>query len=283
MPVSGSAERLTHVRSRDGTAIACWRSGRGRPIVLVHGTTADHRRWRAVRPLLEPHASVWAVDRRGRGASGDAAAYTVEREFEDVAAVIDAAGEPADVLGHSFGAVCALGAATLTANVRRLVLYEPPVTAGQGPAGEDQAGAGAAGDLAERLEALLAEGERERLLEVFFREEVGMGEEQLRRFRGLPDWPERIAAAHTLVRELRAVRAYRLERDRLAAVTAPALLLTGTASPAAMQAASAAVAAALPAARLERLEGQEHIPMDTAPALLADRVLGFLSGGGSRA
>src|SRR5687768_11532650 len=97
---------VTRMLSRDGTAIAYWTSGEGPPLVLVHGTTADHTRWRPLLPYLEPHATVHALDRRGRGASGDAPDYGVAREFEDVAAVVDAvaeaAGSAVDVLGHSF-------------------------------------------------------------------------------------------------------------------------------------------------------------------------------------
>src|SRR5215470_6685249 len=115
------------ITSRDGTAIAFVRSGAGPALVLVHGTTADHTRWKPLLPEFEAHFTVYAVDRRGRGGSGDASSYSVEREFEDVAAVVDGIGEPAFLLGHSYGAVCSLEAALRTKNVRRLVLYEPPI------------------------------------------------------------------------------------------------------------------------------------------------------------
>lgn len=96
--------------------------------MLVYGTTADHTRWRPLLPYLEPHATVYAMDRRGRGANGGGPDCDVAREYEDVAAVIDAAaeacGSAVDVLGHSFGGVCAFGAAALTSNLRTLVVYE---------------------------------------------------------------------------------------------------------------------------------------------------------------
>src|SRR4029450_11134152 len=89
--VNGTDEAtMTRVTSRDGTQIAYWASGEGPPLMVVHGTTADHTRWRPWLPYLEPHATVHALDRRGRGASGDAPDYDVAREFEDVAAVVDA-------------------------------------------------------------------------------------------------------------------------------------------------------------------------------------------------
>ena len=115
------------VTSVDGTPIATWRSGEGPPLVLVHGTAADHSRWAPVLPAFEQHFTVNAVDRRGRGGSGDAEDYAVDREFEDVAAVVDSVGESAILLGHSYGALCALEAARLTRNVGKLVLYEPGI------------------------------------------------------------------------------------------------------------------------------------------------------------
>jgi pimeloyl-ACP methyl ester carboxylesterase len=96
--------------------------------VLVHGASADHTRWRPLLPYLEPYVTVHALDRRGRGASGDAPEYRLEREYQDVAAVVDtvapAAGQPVSVYGHSHGGIVAFGAAAMTTNVRRLVLYE---------------------------------------------------------------------------------------------------------------------------------------------------------------
>src|SRR5215207_530479 len=115
------------VTSKDGTTIAYWRSGEGPPLVLVHGTTADHSRWTPVMTAFERRFTVCAIDRRGRGGSGDPDDYAIGREFEDVAAVVDSLGEPANLLGHSYGALCALEAALLTRNVRKLVLYEPGI------------------------------------------------------------------------------------------------------------------------------------------------------------
>ena len=108
--------------STDGTTIAYQRSGDGPPLVLVHGTAADHRRWAPVLPALEQQFTVCAVDRRGRGGSGDTAAYAVEQEFDDIAAVVDSLGEPVHLLGHSYGALCALEAALRTRAVRTLML-----------------------------------------------------------------------------------------------------------------------------------------------------------------
>ena len=104
-------EIMSSVASRDGTEIAYWTSGSGPPIVLVHGSPADHARWHPLIPYLEHHVTVHAIDRRGRGASGDAPEYCLEWEYEDVAAVVDAiaatTGETVDVYGHSHGGIVA--------------------------------------------------------------------------------------------------------------------------------------------------------------------------------
>ena len=100
-------------------------SGSGPPVVLVHGTSTDSASFRNLAPLLAERLTLVAVHRRGRGESGDAEAYSIEDEFADVAAVVDSLDEPAALLGHSFGATVALGAATLARNLRALVVYEP--------------------------------------------------------------------------------------------------------------------------------------------------------------
>jgi pimeloyl-ACP methyl ester carboxylesterase len=121
------------VTSKDGTPISYWQSGQGSPLVLVHGTAADHGRWAPVLPAFEQRFSVCAIDRRGRGGSGDPEDhYAIEREFEDISTVVDSVGVPAVLLGHSYGALCALETVLLTRKVRKLVLYEPGIeVAGQ--------------------------------------------------------------------------------------------------------------------------------------------------------
>ena len=261
---------ITRVVSRDGTEIAYWTSGDGPPLVLVHGTTADHTRWAPVLKYLEPHVTVHTMDRRGRGASGEAAEYDVVREFEDVAAVVDAvaetSGSAVDLLGHSFGGFCAFGAAMLTSNIRKLVLYEG------WPAPNPEALAIPPG-LQERMDALLAEGERERVLEAFFREIVRMPDHEFERYRALPVWPARIAAAHTITREHQGEP---FDPEEAKKITVPVLLMVGGDSPPAMQADYETVAAALPDARVTVMDGQQHIAIDLIPEEFARRVLTFL-------
>lgn len=259
--------------SRDGTEIGFWTSGDGPPLVLVHGGPADHTRFEPLLPYLETHATVHAMDRRGRGASGDAAAYEMAREFEDVAAVVDAvaeaSGSAVDVYGHSFGAACALGGATLTSHVRRLVVYEPPV----GPATD----AYPPGTL-ERMDALLARGEREAVVEIVFREALGMSDEAFDAFRNQPSWPARVAAAHTIPRESRVELAGAFDAGLAAHISIPVLLVTGEHSPDFLKADIETLAAGLPNARILVLEGQEHVADVLAPEAFAGQLLAFLHG-----
>jgi len=106
-----SRATMTHAVSHDGTEIAYWTSGEGPPLLIVHGTSGSHERFAPLLPYLEPHATVHALDRRGRGGSGDAPEYELAREFEDVAAAVDviaaSSGAKVDVYGHSYGGECA--------------------------------------------------------------------------------------------------------------------------------------------------------------------------------
>jgi pimeloyl-ACP methyl ester carboxylesterase len=261
------------VAAPDGTEIAVFVSGAGRPLVVVPGTTSDHTTWRTVLPLLEPHAAVHAVDRRGRGASGDTADYSLDKEYADVAAVVDAAavayGGPVDLLGHSYGGNVAFGAATRTLNVRRLLLYEGwpvPNTAHRTISPQAMT----------RLESLLSQGRPEQMLETFYRDIVKMSELEVRSIKDAPTWPARVAAAHTVPREIRAFGAQAFDPAWAAEIAAPVLLLVGADSPDDIKADPEVVAAALPDARVSILQGQMHMAHLTAPEMFADRVLSFI-------
>jgi pimeloyl-ACP methyl ester carboxylesterase len=256
--------------SHDGTRIACYRGGAGPPLILVHGAIATSKRWTPILPALEEHFSVHAVDRRGRGESGDGPNYAVEREFDDVAAVIDGMEEPAHLLGHSFGGICALEAALRTRNLRKLVLYEPPLSIPGLPLHPE-------GGI-DRLQALLDAGDREEALSTFLREFVRMPPQELARFRASPVWPARVAVAHTLPRELGAVERYRLDPQRFQDLHVPTLLLLGGDSPPLAKAGIQALDAALPNSQVAIMPGQQHIAMNTAPDLFLHEVLKFLGG-----
>jgi pimeloyl-ACP methyl ester carboxylesterase len=254
--------------SGDGTRIAFWRSGSGEPLVLVHGTSADHTRWAKVMPALESRFTVFAVDRRGRGGSGDAEDYALEREFEDVTAVVEAIGEPVTLVGHSYGGICALEAALRTSAVRRLVLYEPPL-----PVGVEIYAPG----VLDRLQELLDAGEREAVLTTFMTDVVRMPAEELEQYRSQPGWDARVDGAFTVVRETRVHDAYRFDPERWREFASPTLLLLGGDSPPFFATATEVLAATLPHATLRLLPGQQHVAMVTAPKLFVEEILNFAS------
>ena len=256
--------------SGDGTQIAYRRSGEGPPLVLVHGTAANHSRWNPVLPTLEKRFTVYAVDRRGRGSSGDGHGYAVAREFEDVAALIDSIGEPVNLLGHSYGGLLALEATLLTQNIRKLVLYDPGIEAGEKIYPHE---------VIERLEALLKAGDRDGVVATTMREVAGLSSETVEYMRTLPVWQTRVAAAHTIPRELRAVKAYRFDPEQFRHLEVPTLLLSGGSSPAALRRAAEAADKALPDSRIVVMPGQGHAAMDTGTDLFTAEVLRFLTAG----
>ncbi|MBI2763308.1 MAG: 6-phosphogluconolactonase [Chloroflexi bacterium] len=268
------------VPARDGTPIAVFRSGVAtagtRPLVVVHGTGADHLTFRVVAPTLGIRRVIHAIDRRGRGRSGDAPmAYSIEREFEDLAAVAEAlaveAGEPVDVLGHSFGGRCALGASLLTRSIRRIVCYEgaPPRDAGPHSAYEP---AWLLSTLAEDL----SRGDLEGLLERFMRTVVGMDDTGMARFRADPVWPLRVAAAPTILREMGASNDPAAGLDALAHATVPILQVLGSESRPSFRLNTEALDSRLAAGRVSVIEGAAHAAHHTHPHAFVRVVETFL-------
>lgn len=257
--------------SADGTTIGFYKSGDGPPLLLVHGLLGDHSRWDALCPHIEPHFTVYAMDRRGRGESGDNQDYDVAREFEDVAAVIDKIaqthGSSIDVYGSSGGACYALGAAKLTTNLNRLVLFEPPTATLTQFLPHD---------LVDRLNKLLKSGDREGLLRTAYREVVRLSEDEIGTLRAQTIWENRIAAAHTVPRELGTPPQRLFDAEQAASVTVPTLIMVGGATPEPFQASAKIVASALPDTRVIILEGQHHAAEMFAPDIIAGAILPFL-------
>ena len=256
------------VSSRDGTPIAFEKTGSGPPLVLVHGSTSDHdTAYRFVIPMLERYFTIRAMDRRGRGDSGDGPNYKLERELDDVIAVVDSADEPVNLFGHGFGALLALEASRLTPNVRRLGVYEGGITVSRSAVYLTGA--------VERMETFLAEGNRDGVVGTFMRDIIHMSTDDLSVLRSQPRWLERLKNAHTIPREMHADRDYSFDPARFAGFQIPTLILVGERSPEADQADAEALAAALPNARVELLPGQGHAAMHTSPELFVSVVGDF--------
>ncbi|MEY7848792.1 alpha/beta fold hydrolase [Natrarchaeobius sp. A-rgal3] len=256
--------------SADGTAIAYQRTGSGPPLVLVHGNGDVHKFWdmAGARPALAEHCTVYVIERRGRGESGDAVEYELKRESEDVAAVVNSIDEPVTLLGHSGGALYSLEASLRTDNLRKLILNEPPLTVGNHELGVEEG-------IAE-MNRLLDDGHNEQVLVFFLQEVGGLTPAELDAARSSPIWQDMVDAAHTLSRELQAIAEYEFDATRFEEMTTPALLMTGSESPPFYKDAIKAANSTLPNSQISTFEGHQHEPMNTAPDRFVDEVLSFV-------
>jgi len=252
------------VTSPNGVSIACELSGEGRPLVLVHGAGSARWSFDLVRPALESRFTVTAIDRRGRGDSSDGEGYDVAREFEDVAGVVRDAGDGALLVGHSYGALIAAGAAQLLDGLRRLVLYEPPM-----------GGVLAEPELIDRWERLIREEERDQMLREFFRRVAGYSEDAIDELALSPVWERRKQVSPTLPRELRAELAFTLDPGALARLATPTLMLLGSKSPEWARRSTDAYCEAIPNVEVRILEGHGHGATTSCPELLAAEITRF--------
>lgn len=266
---------MNQVRSADGTAIAVDRTGAGPAVILVGGAL-QHR---AIDPatselaaLLAPNFTVYHYERRGRGDSGDTLPYAVDREIEDLEAVITAAGGSAAVYGMSSGAVLALRAAASGLPITRLALYEPPVIV-------DDSRPPLPADYLPRLTELLAAGRRGDAVALFMTDAVGVPAEAVAGMRQAPVWPAFEGVAHTLAYDGAVMgdtmSGQPLPRQWATSVTVPTLVIDGGESEAWARTAVAALADLLPAGRRRTLDGQTHV---VDPAILAPALTEFLGG-----
>jgi len=235
---------------------------------------STHRSWELL-PELREHFTAYAMERRGRGQSGDAAEYSLEREVEDVLALIDSTDGPVDLLGHSHGAILVLQAALRrTDRVRRLVLYEGSFPL---PEGTELYPPGALDGVRSRLQA----GDKEGALTTFYREIAMLAPEEIETVRSLPQYPVMVDMAPTIPRELQAEEGYYSDFDpaRLSDFGVPTLILVGSESPEFEKAAAEALEATLPDGRIVVLPGEGHIAHRTAPELFEREVVQFLMHG----
>jgi pimeloyl-ACP methyl ester carboxylesterase len=264
---------MDRILSRDGTPITFQKSGSGPPLVLVHGTLSSHGTWTPVLPMLEKHFTVYGVDRRGYGESGDAPNYAIEREFEDIEKLVDSLGEEVNLLGHSFGGLCVLEATLLTSRLRSLIVYEPsPIPRPGAPLYPE--------GIVERIQALIEQGDRVAAVLTVFRELLGVPPDELEYYKASPRFPAWVAAAHLVPRETLAEEAYQFKPERFQQLSVPTLLLLGGDSPDLFKDTVQTWHSALPHSRIVVLPGQQHIAHYTAPDLFARELLAFLAAPG---
>ena len=261
-----------HVRSADGTRIAYDRIGRGEPVILVDAALC--RRGvgpsRALAERLAAHFAVVTYDRRGRGESGDTPPHAVEREVEDIAALLHEVGGSACLWGTSSGALLALEAASRLGGIGKLALYEAPCVV-------DDDGAAATVEW-DRIDEAIAARQRGAAVAYFLRG-VGVPRVVVAVMRLTPMWSKLEAMAHTLPYDAALVREVQrggaLPAERWRSVAMPTLVMSGEKSPDWMQRGNRALSAALPDARYRALEGQSHV---LKPKLHAPVLVEFLGG-----
>ncbi len=259
---------MSEVRSKDGTMIAYERSGSGPALVLVDGALCS----RAFGPSPKLAArlaqcfTVYAYDRRGRGQSGDTPPYSPAREVEDVAAVVEAAGGRAALVGLSSGAALALQAAAAGVRVDKVVAYEPPYV--------DDAGQRGGAAYEGRLKDFLASGDRGGAVKYFMRDMVGAPAFVVVLMRLMPGaWRKLVAVAHTLPYDAAVMTEFRIPRERFASIGVPTLVMNGSKTDPRLKEAARAIADSVPGARHRELAGQTH---NVSPGVLAPAVVEFL-------
>ena len=255
------------VRSKDGTGIAFDQTGQGPPLILVDGALC----YRASGPmaplakLLAPRFTVFTYDRRGRGDSSDTRPYAVEREVEDIEALLETAGGSALVYGTSSGAALALEAAARLPGIKKLALYEAPFIV-------DNSRPPQPADLKDRMSGLIASDRRGDAVKLFM-QTVGVPAVFIALMRVMPVWSKLTCVAHTLPYDFAILDdnwyGKPLSDARWASATMPALVAAGAKSPAWMQNAMQALAGVLPNAQHRTLERQTHMvkPQVLAPVL----------------
>jgi len=263
---------MSTVKSADGTTISYDVYGEGRPLIIVDGATAH----RAVNPLnaqaaelLSDQFRTYVYDRRGRGESGDTAPYDVRREIEDIAALIEDAGEPAIVFGWSSGSLLALDAAAAGLPITQVVAFEPPVVV-------DDSRPPLPSDYVEQLEAHIAAGHPDLAAELFMTAAVGLTPDMVAGMRQSPYFQPVVDIAHTISYDGRimgtTMSGNPLPADRWAAIDVPVLVLHGDQTWPALVSGAEAVAAHLPTATLKPVPGADH---STTPDVLAKTLREF--------
>jgi pimeloyl-ACP methyl ester carboxylesterase len=245
---------MKKVISRDGTHIAYDQSGTGPPLILVDGAFCSRKfgPMPKLAPLLSPYFSVMTYDRRGRGDSSDTLPYAVDREVEDLEALITAAGGPAFVFGMSSGAVLSLRAVAAGLTIKKLAIYEPPFIVDRNNGHQPPS------DHAEHISKLIASDRRSDAVKYYLVKVMGMPAMFFYVMRLLPMWPKMKTIANSLPYDSAIMKDFGFPAEMISAITTPALVSGGEKSPIMLRNAVNAVAKALPNSQCQMLAGQTH-------------------------
>ena len=253
--------------SKDGTTVAYDKKGRGFPVILIDGAlcSRDMGPMPGLSELLSPECTVIHYDRRGRNDSGDTAPYSVEKEIEDIDALIKTAGGEADLFGISSGAVLAMTAVSRGLAVRKLAIYEPPFSV-------DKNAHITPADSEAKLKKLISNNDRSGAVKFFMKDMVGLPAIFAYVMRILPVWSKLKRVAHTLPYDAAVMGDFTLPRDMISSIKIPTLVAGGEKSPGGLKSAVRAVAGIIPNNKFEELKGQTH---NVSPKVLAPVLIQF--------
>lgn len=254
------------VESADGTSIGYRKLGSGSPIVLVHGSISTGEQWLAVAELLARENTVYVMDRRGRGLSADAGDYSLSTESDDIKAVLGVAGEDSVLLGHSYGAICALEAVRTGASVSSLVLYEPPLPIDAPTAGP------ALGEYAAAVEA----GDGDKAMRIAAEHFLRIPPDATEALAASPLWAGMVELSPTWTRELAEIDKTDVLIKAYTKINVPTLLLVGDSSPSHLVGASRRLGQGLAHVTENVFPGQNHFAHVTDPAGVAAAISAFL-------
>jgi pimeloyl-ACP methyl ester carboxylesterase len=251
------------VRSKDSVDLSVQKAGSGPALLLIHGALLNGTlSWGPVLSRLAERFTVYVMDRRGRPPSGDSKEYSIGKEADDIAAVVDSIGTQVIVLAHSYGALASLVALDQLKTVSHLILYEPPVTLTPRET-----------DAVANMERALGAADHTEVVTAFLRDQIGVPPEQIARMQASPIFPIVLQIAPTLPRESREVNTPRPLAESLAKWKAPTTVLLGSKSVGLLRDAAFFVRDTIPGCRLVILEGQGHGAMMDAPDYFADKIL----------
>ena len=265
--MTSAAPRKIAVTSTDGTPIAVSVRGGGPPLLVVHGSLSSADDWQTLADVLAQDLTVYTVDRRGRGASGDGADFSLQREQEDIEAVLDLIGPETVVFAHSYGAFIVLGVAAARP-LRGLIIYEPAPPL-DGPI---------FGSTVDAYQELVDAGDLDGALAYGMLHFVKFTPEQVDQFRGTPAWSSLAVLTPTWGRELAAIDAAEPGLDCYRGISAPTMMLVGELSPDWLVEVSRRLHATVSGSRLVTLAGQAHDAHTFAPKALVEEIVGFVRG-----